>query len=56
MSLSSAKMLVIVNATKLERSKFVKQFKMMGEFCIFFAVTMSMIFCDTPIMLFMELK
>lgn len=55
MSLSSAKMLVIVSVTRLDRSKFVKQFKMIGVFCIFFAVTMSMIFCDTPTMLFMEL-
>lgn len=55
-SLSRAKMQVIVNATKLDRSKFVRQFKMIGVLCIFRAVIVSMIFCDTPIILLIELK
>lgn len=49
-------MQVIANATKLERSKFDKQFKMIGLFCILFGVTISMIFWDTPIIFIMELE
>lgn len=55
-SLSRAEMQVIANAIKLERSKFDKQFRMIGLFCILFVVTISMIFCDTPIIFRMELK
>lgn len=55
-SLSRAKMHVIATAIKLDRSKFVKQFKMIGMLDIFRAVIMSMMFCATPIMFAIVLK
>lgn len=55
-SLSRAKMQVTATATRLDRSKFVRQFRIIGMFCIFFADIVSMIFCATPIMFVMELK
>lgn len=55
-SLSRARMHVMVTAVKLDRSKFVKQFRMIGVFCIFVALMMSITFCDTPMIFPMELE
>lgn len=55
-SVSKAKILVIDNVTKLDRSKFVKQFKIIGALSSARIVLItSIIFWDTPIMFVVEL-
>lgn len=55
-SVSNAKILVIDNVTKLDRSKFVKQFKIIGALSSARIVLItSIIFWDTPIMFVVEL-
>ena len=55
-SFSRARTHVAVTAIRLDRSKFVRQFKMIGVFWTFVALIMSIIFCDTPIIFPMELQ
>lgn len=54
-SVSSAIIHVTVRATKLERSKFVKQLRIVGELPLEHFMT-SITFCETPIILLIELQ